>query len=113
MLSPSSTSVGAQITADLVTDRWLDVEQGRLGGWTILGVETTHPNGSSRHLDEERRTVRRWTSDRERAVAVIGCLRKINPNGEGATGRVVYSGDDVHRAAAENGDGIHARRQAK
>ena len=77
------------------------------GPWTVIGQESTHPNGTNSAPNEEHWTVRRWTSDYDGGVAITWHMRKSNTGGgNGVGGKVFVDGVEVDSAVIAGGDGV-------
>ncbi len=75
------------------------------GPWTMLGQETTHPNGTnSAPVSDEHWTIRRWVSTYKGEVAVIWNLRAENDGGTGVGGFVFVNGVEKDSANIAGND---------
>ncbi|MCZ6794731.1 MAG: thrombospondin type 3 repeat-containing protein [Planctomycetota bacterium] len=84
------------------------------GPWTVLGQESTHPNGTNSAdpagIREEHWTIRRWVSKTAGDVAITWHHRKTNPNGTGTTGILFVNGMELDRATLRGNDDIGVTR---
>ncbi len=82
--------------------------------WTLLGRETTHPNGTNQAAPNnvEHWTIRRWfcTADDDEA-AIIWQMRKENTGcGDGVVGYLYLNGELIDSETIAGGDGVGIRK---
>ncbi|MGK0361718.1 MAG: hypothetical protein ACI9U2_004036, partial [Bradymonadia bacterium] len=70
--------------------------------WTLLGAIDVHPSGDNNDL--EHWVIRRFTLPFDGEVVVDWTVRKVDPNGGGVTGKLIYSGALLDEAALRGGD---------
>ena len=77
--------------------------------WTELGALDVHPNGDNNAI--EHWVVRRYTIPFDGDVVVEWMVRKVNPNGGGVTGTLIYDDETLDSAALRGDDVAGVTRQ--
>lgn len=70
--------------------------------WTMLGAIDVHPNGDNNRI--EHWAIRRFALPFDGDVVVEWTVRKVNPNGGGVTGKLLYDGELLDEAALDGRD---------
>ncbi|MEY2410386.1 MAG: hypothetical protein QOF48_3056 [Verrucomicrobiota bacterium] len=74
--------------------------------WDTIGMTFVMPNGTNTFVSEEHWMIRRWLSAVTGTLRIDWFTRKVNPFGNGVTGKILHSGTEVDWAATADQNGF-------